>query len=590
MKTSAKDLAAALAAQIDALARYLYPAGKRIGSEWCVGSVSGEEGTSMKIQLTGGSAGLWADFAASGYSGDALDLFAQAKGISLSEAMREARKWLGMPEIAQEQKQYSKPDKSDAARMKEDGPVFEYLVKERMITPTVINTYKVSEHSSKPGIYFPSLSPSGELVQLKWIGLERKNGKKVVMTGKGCAPSLFGWQAIDPMARSVVICEGEIDALSWATMGYPALSVPFGAKNLDWIQYDWDNLERFDEIFLSFDMDEPGKEAVREIVKRLGMHRCKVVSLPRKDANEWLSKYSPADEEVMSVLADAEMVSPMQFVDPQSYLADAMRIVRGENVGLRTNLLEGHLLFRGGETTVWTGYPGHGKSTILSQLGVEFAAKDQVVVIASMEMPIAIQIVRMAHQFYATNSLTEDQLKEFTAWMRSRIYLLDVYGMVNPTQLLELMEYGIKRYGCRHCVVDSIMKLDLPSDDYDLHRVAMNKLTTFANNFSIHMHVVAHPRKGDNDRKSVGMLDVKGSGDLINQPDNVIVVHRCKSKEMKRSAGRQADGPDGRIVIEKQRATGELAEIPTRWHGEALQYTPDSDSLSATRWSKWTSR
>ena len=65
-----------LHAQAEAVAAYLLPNGKRQGSEWCAGSVSGEPGHSLKVHLTGSKAGIWADFA-EGKGGDLLDFGAR---------------------------------------------------------------------------------------------------------------------------------------------------------------------------------------------------------------------------------------------------------------------------------------------------------------------------------------------------------------------------------------------------------------------------------------------------------------------------------------------------------------------------------
>ena len=51
-------------------------------------------------------------------------------------------------------------------------------------------------------------------------------GERPIPTAADCEPVLFGWQAIPDDAREVVITEGEIDALSMAAYGFPALSVP----------------------------------------------------------------------------------------------------------------------------------------------------------------------------------------------------------------------------------------------------------------------------------------------------------------------------------------------------------------------------
>jgi twinkle protein len=65
-------------------------------------------------------------------------------------------------------------------------------------------------------------------LQVKRIGTERPNGKKLIMAEADCEPCLFGWQAMDAKARAVVLCEGEIDCMTYSQFGISALSVPFG--------------------------------------------------------------------------------------------------------------------------------------------------------------------------------------------------------------------------------------------------------------------------------------------------------------------------------------------------------------------------
>ena len=88
-------------------------------------------------------------------------------------------------------------------------------------------------------------------------------------------PCLFGWQALDAGVRAVVLCEGEIDCMSYAQYGISALSVPFGGgkgAKQQWIEFEYHNLDRFEEIFISMDVDDVGREAAREIASRLGEH------------------------------------------------------------------------------------------------------------------------------------------------------------------------------------------------------------------------------------------------------------------------------------------------------------------------------
>ena len=59
------------------------PNGKRIGQEWCVGSLAGEPGQSLKINI---HSGVWADFATGDKGGDPVSLFAAIFSITQSDA------------------------------------------------------------------------------------------------------------------------------------------------------------------------------------------------------------------------------------------------------------------------------------------------------------------------------------------------------------------------------------------------------------------------------------------------------------------------------------------------------------------------
>jgi hypothetical protein len=99
----------------------------------------------------------------------------------------------------------------------------------------------------------------------------------------------------------VVIVEGEIDTLTVAQVtkfNIPVVSIPTGAQsarkavaaNIDW-------LEKFDEIILGFDDDEPGRKAVEECAPLIPTGKCKICSWgeEHKDPNGLLMARRPGD-------------------------------------------------------------------------------------------------------------------------------------------------------------------------------------------------------------------------------------------------------------------------------------------------------
>lgn len=96
----AAELARMLGGHMATLAPELLPGGRREGAEWVAGDLTGGPGRSLSVRLTGGKAGVWADFA-SGEAGDALALVAAVhfRG-DIGLAMRWARAWLGLSQDA----------------------------------------------------------------------------------------------------------------------------------------------------------------------------------------------------------------------------------------------------------------------------------------------------------------------------------------------------------------------------------------------------------------------------------------------------------------------------------------------------------
>lgn len=93
---SAGELSRRLARDAEAICRQFLPNGRRQGRYWLVGNVQGHRGRSLYVRLTGPRAGSWTD-AATGEHGDLLDLIALNRGLSIRDAIAEARAVLRLP-------------------------------------------------------------------------------------------------------------------------------------------------------------------------------------------------------------------------------------------------------------------------------------------------------------------------------------------------------------------------------------------------------------------------------------------------------------------------------------------------------------
>lgn len=90
-------VAQAAVSQIGELLKDWFSNGVTEGNEFCVGSISGEAGRSLRIRLTGDKAGYWSDFSSDGEAGrDLISLFAAREGLSQGAACARLAGQLGI--------------------------------------------------------------------------------------------------------------------------------------------------------------------------------------------------------------------------------------------------------------------------------------------------------------------------------------------------------------------------------------------------------------------------------------------------------------------------------------------------------------
>lgn len=550
---NASEIARILSRDIEGVVAHLTPHGKREGSYINLGDDSGASGKSLRINLTGELAGRWRDYS-TGDSGDLIDLWARIRGLDLRAAIYEAARYANVEVtggetvnpikrsvIEKKERTFEEPTfHTQPTEVKNNPEVQEYL-NGRGITDDTLETYRVK---AGPGtIAFMYYDRDDRLTMAKAMKIVRdESGRKVMrLTSPGQKPILFGWQAIPRNAREITITEGEIDAMTLHQYGYPALSVPMGGgsgNKHSWIEHEYENLSQFDRIYLALDMDDAGNEAVTEISKRLkGLKRTRLlrVELPFKDANECMSK-GVFQQEINECYANAGSFDPPQIRTALDYMDSVLRILAGD-AGTDGDpfpwpFLSDKLRMRPGEVTVWTGINGHGKSLMLSQVLAHLAARGVVSCNASLEMPADRTIARMTQQAAGCKP-SEEYARYIAKWLSERaiLYVPKVEDRVTLEDLLDGFEYVAGRFGATHFVIDSLMMLPVKHDDFSGQNEVMRKLNLFAQHHEVHVHLVVHPRKGQDEDGMPTKMDVGGSGALTNLACNVVCVHRNKRKE-----------------------------------------------------------
>ena len=526
----------------------LIPNGTVEGNYFSVGSVNGEEGKSLKVRIAGDPLGVWGDFSNSN-KGDIFELIMLVKGIGFKECLEFVSEYLELPEtykpefIRTSSRNYSIP--VIPVRSGEDR-VLQYL-RGRGLSDDTIQKFKISSSGYNfvdgvaiPSVVFPFYDRDNNLRLVKYLGIERPNGQRFISASGNSQPRLFGWQALDRTARTLIITKGEIEAMSFHQLGFDVLATPFGEGKgkHGWLEFEYEDLEPFEEIIIHADNDMPGHATVQELSPKLGMHRCKFIyGSPiqgLKDVNDALL-VGVTKEQMQKWLLTAKSCDPDALKQATAFVDDVISrfhdpSYRNKGYPFPIPSWENQVRIRMGELSIWTGLSACGKSQFIGQTALHLADFGVKSLIASLEMHASTVIGRLLCQKYAIEVPSVDQIKEGAEWMSDKILFYDKIGNVKLEDLTTVLVYAIKKFGVNFIVLDSLMKFGIHSEDYQGTQDFIDALQNLAKQYWVHIALVAHSRKKD-ETDNMSRLDIKGSSVLGDLPELIIAMQRNRKKE-----------------------------------------------------------
>lgn len=228
---------------------------------------------------------------------------------------------------------------------------------------------------------------------------------------------------------------------------------------------------------------------------------------------------------------------------------------------------------RKGEVTLWAGINGHGKSNLLGQVvGWNLQSKW---LIASMEMLPAATMQRMVKQIAGSGNPSREYTENVLRWTDNKLWLYDQSDTIAVERILALIRYAAANT-IDHVVIDSLMKCGIKKDNLDGQAWFVDKLCWLAKANKIHVHLVHHIRKGQDEYRLPSKFDIRGAGEITDLVDNVIIIHRNKRKE--KGEGDQ-NAADCWLKIDKQRHFSWEGTFGLFYHKEAGQYSADPHKL-----------
>jgi twinkle protein len=399
---------------------------------------------------------------------------------------------------------------------------------------------------------------------------------------KGSAKNapLFGqnvWTNQSSNAKRLVITEGEIDAMTVNQLlnnSWPVVSVPAGAKGA--ARSIKDNLEfvtSYDEVVIMFDQDDPGREAAKEVAELLPPGKCRIASLPYKDANECLVKGE--GKAVVNATWQAPLYSPDEILHVSNVIADT-NVLEGRVYPFPYDRLTDFLIGqRSGEITLWTSGTGSGKSTILREMMCHHLEEGRSVgAIMLEESPqetiedmISLLINKPVRAIKAARTMNElrqkmgkdpvdveivdDLTDEEYAQAREQLtgtsfYIYDHLGNNALQNLAARMEFMAVSLGVDVIVLDHITAAAVGmagSNEKDIdgggsERLIidnlMKELRALVSRTGVRIDVVSQLKKTqkayeEGDR--ITLQDLRGSGSLASVPNTVIALERDRQNE-----------------------------------------------------------
>lgn len=461
--------------------------------------------------------------------------------------------------------------------------VLDYLLN-RGLKPEILELYGVGATSAEfPYSMNPDLWVPQECVTLPWYDARTALGKtpKVVkvklrsistkrnmrLYPKGGRYGFFGWNTIPKGTESIIITEGEYDAMAVRqATGLPAISLTNGASSLPPELVEC--LEVFKEIVLWMDWDEPGSIAAEKFSKKLGIHRCRVVRRPNdddleqpsfKDANEALNLNADLAKlvEGAEILPHDQIATFADFREEVLFEVANAHLFKGMPTKSFPTLNEYIKGLRRGELTVMTGATGVGKTTFLSQLSLDYCSSGINTLWGSFEIKNVKLMQTMLAQLSQANLRQNIQMFNYWAdeFEKLPMYFLKYHGSSELHDVLDSMDYACYVYDVQHVVLDNLQFMlsgqgTRFNDRFAIQDVAIKAFRDFASKRNIHITLVIHPRK-ERKEDQLDINSIYGSGKSTQEADNVLVLQ---------GKGTAEQPHERRLHVLKNRYDGKIGE------------------------------
>lgn len=462
-------------------------------------------------------------------------------------------------------------------------------------------------------ICFPYLR-DGEIVNIKF-----RDGRKSFKMVKGAELILFNLNTVGEK-KHCIITEGEIDCMSSFEAGFGAeqniepsteelindefskwcqVSVPNGAsmgnQKLDYLDNCAEWLVSIEIFVIATDGDAAGEELKLELIRRLGVERCKIISYPMeecvplgngltrrcKDLNEVLM-YLGKDV-VINVINNAEAIP----VDGVYYVDDIFpsmlqNFKNGIQLAPKTYFgeLDDYFRWKKGEVNAFVGHANHGKTTLVLQMMLTKSVYDgwKWGVFSPENYPAADFYDDLIEMFVGKwlDKMTEHEYSKAAHFIDKHIFYVYPDDGHDIHSINEKFRYLVLKKGVDGVLVDPFNQLDHIQKPYQREDQYLSETFKDVKRFAllncISYNIIAHPvkqqKEQDKSLPPVDMYDVSGGAMWANKMDNIVSYYRPNHHINKTS-------PEVTIYVQKikrRRTGGKPGQCDMRMNWEIKRF------------------
>lgn len=143
------------------------------------------------------------------------------------------------------------------------------------------------------------------------------------------------------------------------------------------------------------------------------------------------------------------------------------------------------------------------------------------------------------------------------------LYFMKFHGATQVEQVLDTMDYAHYVFDVEHFVLDNLQFMMGTSggmvNRFDVQDAAVEAFRKFATHKNVHITMVVHPRKQDDD-EALNTASIFGSAKITQEADNVLILQKS-SRGVKY------------LDLRKNRFSGDIGKIPILFNAQTCRYS-----------------